>query len=278
MKKTVVLVMVVLMAMASTAFGAATVSYEQSSFTLTVNAGETVTDELTMSTTGQRGRTVSINLAGEVTGGNLPAAWIDDTPVALSKSSPTTATLSITVPDDAAEDTYYGVVIPAVVPGREAVDAGDGFYVSVDVKSSCKDDPMFKGMMISPDEVSARNNKAVEVIVTGNVTVSQGCELSAVKFTVDDEYDEFDASGPVEVDENGNFMIKASVNASRRGSDKDGRVYSITVTAEDMKEHCATEEFFVNVAHDSGNGDDASGDKGANDNGNGNGKALGKDK
>lgn len=146
-------------------------------------------------------------------------------------------------------------------------------------------------MEISPKEIAARKNKSVDITVTGSVTIPRGCGLLSLTYTFEDEYGEIGSDEPQNVElSGGSFTITEKVKVSRKGEDKDGRSYTITVTATDIMRRTVSEGFVVTVAHDNrGGNSDAKGDNGngeANGKGNGNGpdtnngqgKAKGKDK
>jgi len=252
MKKAVMILMMVLaLGLASNAYGAE-FSYKDDSVTLDLLAGESATTDVTVSSANQTTGLIYFNMAGSVESGNLPAGWVKSAVARMmSTTREATVTLSVNVPADAQEGTYFGTVKPSIMMSRETVDVGKGVYVVVEVKPSCQGNPTLNGT-ISPAEISMRNHKLVDISVTGQVTVPEGCVLSGVTYSLEDEYGEYNSNGPVTVGADGSFSISAAVEASRRGEDKDGRVYTISVKAIDKMGNTAGEGYIVTVAHDNG--------------------------
>ena len=56
--------------------------------------------------------------------------------------------------------------------------------------------------------------------------------MSTISWTVDDEYNELEPSGSITAT-NGAFSFQMVLKRARRGNDKDGRHYTISVTATD---------------------------------------------
>ena len=54
---------------------------------------------------------------------------------------------------------------------------------------------------------------------------------SAATYAVQDEYAEVQPAGPIELNADGRFSFTILLRASRRGNDRDGRLYTITVRA-----------------------------------------------
>jgi hypothetical protein len=84
---------------------------------------------------------------------------------------------------------------------------------------------------VTPTSIWSPTGKLVPVTVSG--TASDNGGLSRVTFTVTDEYRLVQPSGQVSVGSDGSYSFAISLQASRTGSDKDGRTYTITVTAVD---------------------------------------------
>lgn len=99
---------------------------------------------------------------------------------------------------------------------------------------NCTKVPEFEIASFVPRVIWPPNRKDVQLTVTGRVIIPQGCSFTGASYAFYDEY-----SGTVEdeleVDEeNGySFTFTADVEAWRDGDDKDGRVYSVSFTAED---------------------------------------------
>ena len=93
----------------------------------------------------------------------------------------------------------------------------------------------------------------VQVTVSGTITDSlSGVNPSTAAFAVVDEYGSVQPSGPVTLGTGGSYSFKVSLQASRNGNDKDGRQYSITVSAKDYAGNLGSAAAIVTVPHDQG--------------------------
>lgn len=96
-------------------------------------------------------------------------------------------------------------------------------------------------IIVEPNVLWPPNNKMRDVLIDGSVSdLSDDVVLS---FTVDDEY------GEIEPVLNG-FGETIQLKASRKGKDKDGRTYTITVEAVDGSGNSVVENVTVSVPHD----------------------------
>jgi hypothetical protein len=80
------------------------------------------------------------------------------------------------------------------------------------------------------------NGKLVPVTVSGTVMEEpegSGVNASTATYAVTDEYGSVQPSGPVTVAADGSYTFTIKLQASRHGNDRDGRQYSITVSAQD---------------------------------------------
>ena len=93
------------------------------------------------------------------------------------------------------------------------------------------------------------NGKMVSVTVSGAIT--DACSVvDAAEYSVLDEYGEIQPSGPVTLAAGGSYSFAILLQASRSGSDKDGRAYTITVSAKDDAGHLGSGSTVVTVPHD----------------------------
>ena len=88
----------------------------------------------------------------------------------------------------------------------------------------------------------------VDVNITGNIT-DENPYLT--KILVDDEYNLIEPSVTIQNQTAINQTIK--LEASRRGDDKDGRIYKIKILATDLAGNTSLSTFEVIVPHDQGN-------------------------
>jgi hypothetical protein len=96
------------------------------------------------------------------------------------------------------------------------------------------------------------NGKRVPVVVSGTIS-DTGCTVTTAAYAVTDEYGEEQPSGPVTLGAGGSYSFTVLLQASRIGSDGDGRHYMVTVRAEDNAGNVASKTSAVTVPHDRGN-------------------------
>jgi hypothetical protein len=147
----------------------------------------------------------------------------------------------------------------------------------------------------NPSSLWPPNHKFVAVTVSGHVSDASGGVPSTVKYHVIDEYGQVQPSGTASVNANGNYSFVVMLQSSRLGQDKDGRQYTIVVSATDEADNTGSVTTTVVVPHDQGNhggngsgatgspdesgggGDNQNGNHGHGNNGN-HGNGNGKDK
>ena len=79
-----------------------------------------------------------------------------------------------------------------------------------------------------------------------------GIYPSTAAFAVQDSYGHVQPSGPVNLSPNGIYSFTISLEARRNGQDMNGRVYAITVYAQDNAGNQASSSTEVVVPHDQG--------------------------
>ena len=93
----------------------------------------------------------------------------------------------------------------------------------------------------------------VPVTIAGTITDNgSGIDKSSVVFSVSDEYGEIQRSGAITLASDGAFSFIVPLVASRRGSDADGRHYTVTVRATDNAGNAGSASTVVIVPHDRG--------------------------
>jgi hypothetical protein len=75
-----------------------------------------------------------------------------------------------------------------------------------------------------------------------------------VTYAVSDEYDSVQPSDDISLGEDGRYTAIIPLQASRKGNDRDGRRYTITVYAHDTKGNEGSAATSVTVPHDQGQG------------------------
>jgi hypothetical protein len=76
-----------------------------------------------------------------------------------------------------------------------------------------------------------------------------GVDLGTASYTVLDEYQAIQPTGPVSLQPNGSYTFTVQLHASRRGQDQDGRHYTIAVSARDRAGNLGVGTAVVVVPH-----------------------------
>jgi uncharacterized repeat protein (TIGR01451 family) len=106
----------------------------------------------------------------------------------------------------------------------------------------------------NPLSLSPPNGQMVPVTVSGTITdTGSGVNLSSAGFAVSDEYGTVQPAGPFTINPDGTYLFTVNLEASRRGSDLDGRKYTISVFAKDNAGNLGSSSIIVTVPHDQGN-------------------------
>jgi beta-propeller repeat-containing protein/ASPM-SPD-2-Hydin domain-containing protein len=104
----------------------------------------------------------------------------------------------------------------------------------------------------SPQLIQNRNGAFVPVTVSGMVIDSgSGVKSASGAYTVKDEYGLVQPSGTFTVNLDGSYTFVVLLQASRLGSDADGRQYTITVSAQDNAGNTGSASVTVTVLHNS---------------------------
>jgi hypothetical protein len=104
----------------------------------------------------------------------------------------------------------------------------------------------------SPATLWPPNGKLVTVTVSGTITDEpdgSGVEPSSAAYQVTDEYGQIQPSGSVPLESDGSYAFSVDLQASRRGTDRDGRQYLIVVSAIDKAGNLGSESTIATVPH-----------------------------
>jgi hypothetical protein len=234
---------------------AAFLTYSPDAIDITVNAGETTEVPFSITLIDARGTYgISCNFSYTLQG-NLPRDWVvlpRGSSIDIGRSTTVSEQLKLMVPTSAAPGTYSGNLIPiARMSTGERVDIGEGIPISVTVASlECGVVPTFADISFYPEEFWAPNNKLVEMEITGVCNAPDGCNIRNVWYVIEDEYGEYSGPETIAISSDGIFNLKIPIEASRKGKDKDGRLYTITLYAEDEAGIGQSSSFDVRVGHD----------------------------
>jgi streptogramin lyase len=108
----------------------------------------------------------------------------------------------------------------------------------------------------NPKTLWPPNGKLVPVTISGTITDNElggtGVNASTAAYAVTDKYGLIQPSGPITLGANGSYSFTIQLEASRKGDDKDGRQYIITVSAQDNAGNKGSAATGVLVPHDQG--------------------------
>jgi hypothetical protein len=97
------------------------------------------------------------------------------------------------------------------------------------------------------------NGKMVPVTVSGTITdTGSGVNVNSAAYVVKDEYGEVQPKGAITLGPGGNYSFTVLLQASRLGTDLDGRRYTVTVRAKDNAGNGGSKTSVVIVPHDQG--------------------------
>ena len=117
---------------------------------------------------------------------------------------------------------------------------------------SCTAPPLIE-VSATPRSLWPPNGRMVQVNISGKITDSGAtCSLKNAAYAVKDENGEIQPSGPVILTSGGAFSFAVLLQAARFGTDADGRLYTITVTASNSGNQIRSRSTTVLVPHDRG--------------------------
>jgi probable HAF family extracellular repeat protein len=103
----------------------------------------------------------------------------------------------------------------------------------------------------SPATPSPPNGKLITVTVSGTITEDEpddsGVQAGSTIYKVIDEYEQIQPKGSFTLDAGGGYTFTVKLQASKNGDDKDGRHYTIEVSATDNAGNTDTESAIVTV-------------------------------
>ena len=125
----------------------------------------------------------------------------------------------------------------------------DSVGVLVNVRAD--DIPPLINLSATPENLWPPNNKMRVVTVSGSIT-DRGSGLNAdiAMYAVKDEYGDVQPNGVMPVGPAGYFSFTIWLQASRGGTDRDGRRYTVTVQATDNAGNVGSKTAVVTVLHD----------------------------
>jgi hypothetical protein len=115
--------------------------------------------------------------------------------------------------------------------------------------------PLAITIAATPTTLWPPNGKLVPVRVSGVITDApggSGVDASSAAFRVLDEYGRLQPHGRLTLGTDGRYAFTVALEASRRGNDRDGRHYTVEVSATDQAGNLGGASTVVTVPHDQG--------------------------
>jgi hypothetical protein len=103
----------------------------------------------------------------------------------------------------------------------------------------------------TPTTLWPPNGRLVPVTVSGTIT-DTGCAVTTAAYAVIDEYAKIQLGGPVTLGPGGAYSFMVLLRASRLGTDLNGRLYTVTVSASNNADETTSQAGTVIVPHDQG--------------------------
>lgn len=171
----------------------------------------------------------------------------------LAEGDTVTITIQATLRATAADGTLANT--PSVTSNTPDPDTtnNSGSAASAIITTIADKTPPAIVISASPLSLWPPNGEMVPVTISGTITdTDSGVNLSSASFAVSDEYGTVQPSGPFTINPDGTYLFTVNLEASRRGSDKNGRQYTISVFAKDNAGNLGSSSIIVTVPHDQG--------------------------
>jgi hypothetical protein len=251
MKKSVLIATAVIAVLTTGQALAANLGISPANLAMTLATGESGSTTVLGSVNNPPPMPYNIAMQLRPVGGSLPASWLTTQPgMFTNRTAALLLTLTVRVPASAAPGAYAAIVQPVVMSSTiPLAPAAQPIQLVVTVTSKCAAAPSVS-VSAAPAELKSPNGRLETVSVSGTVSVPEGCALARAWYALADEYGILGETNDVAVGADGSFVFTAPVQVSRRGDDKDGRLYQFTVYAADEAGTGASAPAGVTVVHD----------------------------
>ena len=217
---------------------AATIAFEPKVLSVKAAPGEKVFIPISMSLQDATSPGAYANILCAYSGGSLDRSWLVNYQFNMTPNTFINATrvLQIVPPIDAEPGLYIATMATKLLRSNEPIELVDlEIHVEISQQDACLEPPVFSNVVSAQDRINTRNNKKVTINFSGIVTPPSGCELKRVWYELVDEYDEVSHQEEVQFNkEGGSFAVDLPLIASRRGDDRDGRLYNVIFKAENL--------------------------------------------
>ena len=137
-----------------------------------------------------------------------------------------------------------------VANAETSVSFGGPGIVAVLLNNTADTTPPVIMIAVTPKVLRPPNGRMVPVTVFGTITDSaSGVNAKTATYAVKDEYGLVQPSGAITLGPGGAYLFVVYLQASRRGSDFNGRHYRITVRATDNAGNIGSKSTVVTVPH-----------------------------
>lgn len=169
------------------------------------------------------------------TDGNIDPAWLSSnfTLYLWRADMFYSAYFLVKVPLDAKPGKYRGVLSPTKITSNENITAS-ALKITVDIEGevTCDQPPEFAEVTTLQNTVQSKDKEPLIYKFTGTIISPEQCSITKAWYQLTDEYGLLDETKPVTVGIDGKFNVTIPVVATRKGTDKDGRMYTIIFGAE----------------------------------------------
>lgn len=252
MKRTMLVAAVTLAVLHGGPAAALDLGLSPATITMKVARGESAATTVAGTVVVPSGSVLMTTLGLRHAGGSMPASWL--TPqrsIFINHPMPLLLNLGVKVPATAVPGTYTAHLQADVVnTNLPLIQRTPPVLLFVNVPGTCAGAPTVTLSPTQPTELWPPNGRLADVAIAGRITFPEGCTALRSWYTLTDEYGLYDGSGEVTRAADGTFAFSLPVQVSRRGDDRDGRTYRLTVSAQDEVGTASSAPAAVVVPHD----------------------------
>lgn len=230
---------------ASVACAGQTFLYSPEAVAITLDAGASTEIDLDV-TLDSIDNAQMVRFMGGISGGNLSEAWISSSSSYkfISKANPTVSTtITLRVPEGTPSGVYAGYLHSW--GGYKPLGAGSGLYIELTVPAVCNSTPE---ITFGAADFWDHAQGVADIIAYGIIDNPEGCSLYEVYYDIEDDSGALVDSGDLEVNVEGEFDIPMPYEGTK--TDAEGRVYQLTVSAENDEGVTTLGPFEIFVPYD----------------------------
>ncbi len=231
---------------------ASTLVYSPEIIALTVPAGEGKQALIKVDVENPKPSVYYLFYRDRVIDGNLPLSWLSVSPASsfLFSGSGSPVLLAVRVPVDTPSGVYSGTLLSRAMASHDVSLPGKGVRLDITVPAQCSGAPEVIISSVDPAILWPPDHSVTQVVVAGTVRMPEGCLLAEAGYAVDDEYGVYSGVYSLKVQADGAFTALLSLEAMRRGQDKDGRHYTVTMYGKNQAGTGTSPSQTIVVPHD----------------------------